>query len=237
MEGELTKRCTKCKTFKSHSCFTLCRPNRDGLASWCRDCMHEDSKKRVERRRFQGIISPERKTCKLCGEEKARESFFNNIGNPDGLSYRCKACEAEIHKGYIDKNKSRTIIDIPKTKKCPDCGLVKAGTEFYTSSRVASGLYSFCKVCAKRRSRSREDRAMKSRYGVEMGWYDLTYKEQGGVCAICSSGTPGGNGVRFQVDHDHDTGQVRGLLCARCNLGIGELKDSIEVLLSATAYI
>jgi hypothetical protein len=50
--------------------------------------MHEDSKKRVERRRFQGIISPERKTCKLCGEEKARESFFNNIGNPDGLVKR-----------------------------------------------------------------------------------------------------------------------------------------------------
>jgi hypothetical protein len=69
--------------------------------------------------------------------------------------------------------------------------------------------------------------------------YDLTYEqvmqkveEQGGGCAICHCAM-----VRPNVDHDHKTGKIRGILCPQCNMGIGNLKDSPEVLDKAAAYL
>jgi hypothetical protein len=61
-------------------------------------------------------------------------------------------------------------------------------------------------------------------------------EDQGHVCAICGTKDPGYKG-RFVVDHDHDTGNVRGLLCDRCNTGIGFLQDNIAVLRSAINYL
>lgn len=57
-------------------------------------------------------------------------------------------------------------------------------------------------------------------------------EEQGGLCAIC------GNPLEVPcVDHDHETNQVRGLLCNPCNRGLGLFKDKPETLRSAAAYI
>lgn len=60
---------------------------------------------------------------------------------------------------------------------------------------------------------------------------------QNGGCAICSTTTPDGNARRFHVDHDHETGKIRGLLCHSCNTGIGKLRDDPDLLLSAVAYL
>ena len=60
--------------------------------------------------------------------------------------------------------------------------------------------------------------------------------EQGGGCAICQK-TPEENGRRLAVDHNHTTGDVRGLLCTQCNVGLGNLGDSVERLRSAIRYL
>ena len=57
---------------------------------------------------------------------------------------------------------------------------------------------------------------------------------QGGVCAICGAVPP--EDGSFHVDHDHETGRVRGLLCVRCNIGLGQLGDDVEVLSGAIGY-
>ena len=66
-------------------------------------------------------------------------------------------------------------------------------------------------------------------------------KEQGGVCKLC-----GNNNVwktdrsfqkNFHVDHDHETGGIRGLLCGRCNMAIGLFEDDPDLLLRARDYI
>ncbi len=69
------------------------------------------------------------------------------------------------------------------------------------------------------------------RYGITEERYDELYAQQEGRCAIC------GVGGALSVDHNHETGVVRGLLCHACNTGLGGLKDSPELLLRAVEYL
>ena len=75
-------------------------------------------------------------------------------------------------------------------------------------------------------------------YGLTLDKYHQMVKKQGGGCAICGSkqAKTARNG-RFCIDHDHDTGKVRGLLCAPCNRGIGLLGDNPDRLKSAAEYL
>lgn len=77
---------------------------------------------------------------------------------------------------------------------------------------------------------------LKARYGLTQADYDGLVARQGDQCAICRTVTPGGRGG-WRVDHDHVTGQVRGLLCDDCNLGIGKLQDDPEILVAAARYV
>lgn len=78
------------------------------------------------------------------------------------------------------------------------------------------------------------------KYGINVDTYNSMFLSQKGVCAIC--GQPETKLVRdkisaLAVDHCHSTGKVRGLLCVRCNMGIGHFKDSLEVLEAAYHYL
>ncbi len=77
------------------------------------------------------------------------------------------------------------------------------------------------------------------KYGLALEDYAKMLVEQGGVCAICRLPPKGGKASNacLNVDHDHKTGRVRGLLCAACNLAIGKLKDSPALLREAAAYL
>jgi Autographiviridae endonuclease VII len=71
------------------------------------------------------------------------------------------------------------------------------------------------------------------RYGISAAEYDALLAKQGGVCAICRKHSK----RRLCVDHCHLTGTVRGLLCDRCNLGLGYLKEDQASLVAALAYL
>jgi hypothetical protein len=78
---------------------------------------------------------------------------------------------------------------------------------------------------------------LKYRYGLAEGEYDTLLNKQGGCCAICGTTSPGGSGAHFHVDHHHDSGRVRGLLCQRCNTAIGLMRDDAAMLLKAARYL
>ena len=78
---------------------------------------------------------------------------------------------------------------------------------------------------------------LRKRYGVTLEDYDIQYSAQGGACAICGTETPGGGNGRFCVDHNHNTGEFRGLLCHSCNRGLGLFKDSPSITSRATEYL
>lgn len=74
---------------------------------------------------------------------------------------------------------------------------------------------------------------LKSVYGITAEQYDAMFAAQGECCAICRDPNP----VQWNVDHCHETGAVRGILCSACNQGIGLLRDDREVLRSAVRYL
>jgi hypothetical protein len=73
-------------------------------------------------------------------------------------------------------------------------------------------------------------------YGLQKGDYDRMLEEQDGRCAICGV-EKCSTGRRFAVDHCHETGVVRGLLCAACNHAIGKLADCPERMMAALIYL
>lgn len=70
-------------------------------------------------------------------------------------------------------------------------------------------------------------------YGITPEEYDAMLARQAGACGVCGCRPAGA----LHVDHDHESGAVRGLLCGSCNLGLGKLGDSIEALERALAYL
>jgi Recombination endonuclease VII len=77
------------------------------------------------------------------------------------------------------------------------------------------------------------DKYMKQRYGISRADYDALFERQGGVCAICRKRSK----ERLCVDHCHVTGVIRGLLCRKCNFGLGSLCEDQRALVAALAYL
>lgn len=76
-----------------------------------------------------------------------------------------------------------------------------------------------------------------NRYGITLGEYNQLLKDQNGGCAICGTADVGKGRKYFCIDHNHKTGKVRGLLCPKCNQGIGLLQDSPRILITAAEYL
>jgi hypothetical protein len=81
---------------------------------------------------------------------------------------------------------------------------------------------------------------LKKHYGVTLDWYNEQLFKQGGVCAICRNPETAiihGKQISLAVDHCHDTGAVRGLLCKACNQAIGQLRHDVGLLKAAIEYL
>lgn len=126
-------------------------------------------------------------------------------------------------------------------KICKDCGEEKPTEEFRSNGR--GYLASYCIPCQDARSRARHCAqaeadwrySLKRRYGITAEEYDEMFERQGGVCAVCGNECP--TGRRLSVDHCHKTGEVRGLLCALCNMVLGAVDDNQETLMNLLIYL
>lgn len=107
------------------------------------------------------------------------------------------------------------------------------------AKRISNGYYHRTKHTphAKRKVRER----ILQVYGLTIEHYEAMLESQGGVCAICEEAEPGkrrdGSPKPLAVDHDHDTGKVRGLLCGRCNAALGGLRDSPKLVRRLLRYL
>lgn len=74
------------------------------------------------------------------------------------------------------------------------------------------------------------------KFGITLVQWDDMFKRQGRCCVICKATKPGGRGT-WHTDHCHTTGKVRGILCTRCNTGVGFSRESIPILKSMIEYL
>jgi hypothetical protein len=79
--------------------------------------------------------------------------------------------------------------------------------------------------------------ALRKKYGVTQADYETMLAAQNGRCAICATDNPRGRYSVFVVDHCHETGKVRGLLCSKCNIMLGRYGDSLKWLKEAMDYL
>ena len=127
-------------------------------------------------------------------------------------------------------------------KPCKDCGQDAR----YIPRRVtlclpckATRLRVYCQKTGFHKKRyarlvkEERERHLIRKYGITQADYDAMFAAQGGCCAICERTQE----RAFDVDHDHDTGEVRGLLCTNCNRMIGHAGDSAERLTDAAFYL
>ena len=134
--------------------------------------------------------------------------------------------------------------DIKVKKKCFKCSEEKSIDNFlYRKDREA--YRNECKQCsAESRKKYRRENKEKVRdiqyrysYGISLKEYEEMSKKQEEKCAICNIHSKYTRHSKLVVDHDHDTGEVRSLLCDKCNQAIGLLQDNSEFCSSAAAYL
>lgn len=119
---------------------------------------------------------------------------------------------------------------------CRMCGQDKDSSAFDPGRRQ-------CKECRNLRKRpnrqGRKGRAYRFQYnyGITIEQYDQMIIDQNGVCKMCKRPGSGRWNNKLVVDHCHVTGKIRGLLCDKCNKGLGQFEDKIEVLEAAVQYL
>jgi hypothetical protein len=124
-------------------------------------------------------------------------------------------------------------------KVCKTCHEEKDSLEFYTRNLSCK---SCCHVKAKawalantdKVKESRRKTKLKQKYGITTDKYDSMFIEQNGVCAICKETH---ERRALNVDHCHRTNQIRDLLCDRCNLVLGLVKDDTSLLDIMSKYL
>ena len=118
-------------------------------------------------------------------------------------------------------------------KTCTKCGELKPLTEYCKYHKSPTGLNWQCKSCAK--IASTNYKRLKAT-GCTPEMYDLLYTQQSGCCAVC--GKHNSELKRnLAADHCHISNKIRGLLCGRCNRGLGYFKDNPDLLFQAIEYL
>jgi hypothetical protein len=174
------------------------------------------------------------KRCRDCGVTKPVAEFGRNRERPDGLAVYCKPCFRDRSNQYYEKKRAaqgrqvRRRLQVPGAKRCASCDEIKPLTQFHRARSQSGGYNCYCKTC--RKAMGAEAHLLKN-YGMTRAELEALVDAQDGLCAICVERPA------VHVDHDHATGQVRGVLCFPCNAALGQFRDRTDLLARAATYL
>jgi ribosomal protein S27AE len=131
----------------------------------------------------------------------------------------------------MDSLSRHSLSNIDRENKTADCSVCGPSVKVRLHKDRYRGAECWTPRNARKKKHQRKNH-LSSAYGLTLAQFEEMRALQMGRCAICAS-TP----ARFDVDHDHDTGKVRGLLCSPCNRGLGFFRDRRENLAAAAKYL
>ena len=190
------------------------------------------------------------KMCVRCGGHLPRSNFSKTGHGPNGRDSHCKPCRNDYMREYM-RARNGTVVRscmgcggevVGKALRCHSCRVAERNRK--NRERTAAAQEErICRVCLgifrSRRSTTCSPRCcgrvtLYARYGLTPESYRELLISQGGRCAACR-GEFGAKGP--QIDHCHDLGHVRGILCTSCNLAIGHAKDDDARLFDLAVYL
>ncbi len=160
--------------------------------------------------------------CCDCKEAKSADDFHRDSRRKTGRAAYCKPCTSlRAHRRYegLDKQRQKQYAH-----------------DYYMrtrETRLAKQKERWAALPEDERKRISRERQIKHMYGITLVEYDEMFTTQNGVCAICAEPPE----TVLHVDHDHATGNVRGLLCSPCNTSLGGFRDNPTLLMAAVAYL
>ncbi len=161
------------------------------------------------------------RTCAICGISQPLTQFSTAPSKPFGKDYRCKTCAAVKMREWRKNNPEKHREHVSQWRR-------------QNPKKVAEYARNF----RQRNPEITADRALRDNYGIPIGTYATMFTDQNGKCGICGTTEPQRiNAKRLAVDHCHDTGRIRGLLCHRCNSGIGYFNHDQKLLQAAIDYL
>lgn len=187
----------------------------------CKAAALEVQRSRTAKKRGESEFIPRQRGRKAGPVKHGTVTQYQNGG------CRCEECKGAIRAYY-------------KSRK--DKGLEPGDSRHGTSN----GYINFgcrCDSCRLAVVRDRKESgasrrgALKANYGITPEQWDDLWQSQGEVCASCGDAPLPDSKRRFHVDHNHTTGEVRGILCHGCNVALGLLKEDPERIRSLAAYI
>lgn len=126
---------------------------------------------------------------------------------------------------------------ISSMKKCCKCKNEVEIGNFYPNKSKSTGLDSMCKDCRKIDAQRVWAKWIMRAYRLSVEDYQNMIESQGNRCAICGEYELLDYSKKLCVDHDHSNGKVRGLLCRKCNIGLGGFRDNEQTLKNAIDYL
>lgn len=172
------------------------------------------------------------KRCPGCGEIKSLEEYHRDRGLRDGRARLCRTCACEKQKAWRLKNPEPGRASARKWKAANKERADANHREWLKNNRDRVNEYN--RIWWAEHPETARRQTLRKR-GMTAEQFADKMDEQGGVCAICGAYPP--TGRAFAIDHDHKSGEVRGLLCSSCNTALGLFKDNAENLLSAIQYL
>lgn len=159
-------------------------------------------------------IKTSEKKCTGCGQIKPETDFYQQR---NALRSQCKSCYSIYNKEYRIKHHDKAL----EYSRTQGCGWERNNSRerWKISDRDKHSKYLF------------------RTYGINIEKYEAIFRTQGNVCAICKQPCNRSTTDRLCVDHDHQSGIVRGLLCFQCNVGLGKFKDNANILRAAADYL
>ena len=122
-------------------------------------------------------------------------------------------------------------------KICNKCNVFKLADQYALEREQRTKRIVMRAQCRPCREHDKYKAFIKRTYGITYEEYLEILNKQNDCCAICKSILPNSKATKLFVDHCHTTGKVRGLLCSKCNHGLGHFNDNIDLLSEAIKYL